>query len=421
MPGPWPRCSSSCSAIPKRRRSARFAGQIGDPRSIEPLCALLESDREDVRREARGALAHLSRQPLGAEEKKRVLAALGSGAREGTPAPGRSSRGEEAHVATNPPTTPLPIPPVEPRRDHTTQLPSAKPAAVTMNIADLRPGFVLLERYRIIEKIGHGGFGAVYLVEDAAIQEDVILKVLNPMLSEDEKQLQRFIQELKLTRRITHKNVIRIFDFLDLGGAHAVSMEYCPGRDLGHLLDDEGPMEASRLLRLILQVSAGLAAAHDAGVVHRDIKPSNILIGAADQVKIVDFGLAWAHARVGSRLTSSGLLIGTPEYMAPELIQGDVADHRADIYSVGIMMYEMLSGKKPYASDNPVRILFQHLEGDLVPLRDLVPGLSPEVGALVERCMARDPEGRPADVRELGVLADRALQHGTQAGCESHG
>jgi serine/threonine-protein kinase len=155
--------------------------------------------------------------------------------------------------------------------------------------------------------------------------------------------------------------------------------------------------------------------------VHRDIKPSNILIGAEDEVKIVDFGLAWAQKRVGSRLTRSGLLIGTPEYMAPELIQADEADHRVDIYSVGIMLYEMLSGKKPYAGENPVRILFQHLEGDQVPLQQLVPNLKPEVLELVVRCMAREPGNRPADVRELRALLHRALESSIKVECEDHG
>jgi serine/threonine-protein kinase len=259
----------------------------------------------------------------------------------------------------------------------------------------------------VIRQVGKGGFGAIYLVEDTAVQEELILKILNPQLSSDETALRRFVQELKLTRAITHGNVIRIYDLLDLKGAHAVSMEYFPSKDLGKVIRSQGSLDALRTLRIAIQTCEGLAAAHGEGVIHRDMKPANILVGEQDAVKIVDFGLAAAEQQLGSRLTKSGLLIGTPEYMAPEQISGGEVDHRADIYSVGILLYEMLSGKKPFTADTPVKILFQHLEGEAEPLGRLVEGLPLDLEYLVTCSMARDPDDRPRTAGDLLEMLHR--------------
>jgi serine/threonine-protein kinase len=260
----------------------------------------------------------------------------------------------------------------------------------------------LLNRYRVVQHIGRGGFGAIYLVEDTAVQDRIIFKILNSHLSEDEGAIRRFVQELKLTRKITHRNVIRIYDLIDLGGAHAVSMEYFPGRDLGKVLTEAGKLDPWRSLGILAQACDGLAAAHEAGVVHRDIKPGNILVGVDDEVKIVDFGLAWAEQRVGSRLTKSGLLIGTPEYMAPEQIRGEEADHRVDVYGLGIVLYEMITGRPPFTAETPVKILFQHLEGEARPMSELSEGVPPEIEALTAAAMAREPDERIGSAVELG-------------------
>jgi serine/threonine-protein kinase len=270
-------------------------------------------------------------------------------------------------------------------------------------------GTLLLERFRIVRKIGRGGFGVVYLVEDAKIEEELILKILHPQLSADETMAQRFVQELKLTRKITHKNVIRIYDFLDLGGAHAVSMEYFPGRDLATLVEESGHIPLRKSLGILAQVCEGLSAAHAQGVIHRDIKPGNILVGAGDVTKILDFGLASSQQHAGSKLTQSGILIGSPDYMAPEQITGDPADHRADLYSLGIVMYELFSGTRPFAAETPVKVLFQHLEGNVEPLGKRVAGLPPGVEALVGAAMARDPNARPASAQELRAWIEREI------------
>ena len=266
-----------------------------------------------------------------------------------------------------------------------------------------------MDRYTIRRRIGEGGFSAVYLVRDEAVGEDVILKILNPQLSADEVALKRFVKELRLTRRLTHERIIRLYDFLDLGGAHAVSMEYFPGKDLGKLIDAEGPLPVRRVLGIASQICEGLEAAHAAGIVHRDIKPANVLVGEGDKVKIVDFGLASGSQQMESRLTKSGFLIGTPEYMAPEQIRGDGVDSRADIYSLGVLLYEMLSGKQPYTADTPVKVLFLHLEGEAAPLRERVPGLPAEVERLVTWTMARERDDRPENARELQAAIEGVL------------
>jgi serine/threonine-protein kinase len=221
--------------------------------------------------------------------------------------------------------------------------------------------------------------------------------------------IKRFVQELKLTRAITHPNVIRIHDFLDLGGARAVSMEYFPSRDLGKIIRTETSLPPLRGLKILDQVCEGLIAAHRVGVVHRDIKPANILVGQDDVVKIVDFGLAAAEQQMGSRLTKSGILVGTPEFMAPEQISGGEVDHRADFYSLGILMYEMFSGKRPYTADTPVKVLFLHLEGTPTPLSKLVPELPGNVISLTMDCMAKEAKDRPQSAEELQARVRDAL------------
>jgi serine/threonine-protein kinase len=389
--------------------------EIGDRRALEGLCGLMDAERKEIRQAASEALRSFPSAGLSPEDRiqlSEALARAGLKADPGTPmrvggqrSRSRSGLGPETgrsistpmpYAATPHPTASTPPPHGAP--------PAQDPASggfPAPNFSELPPDTVLLNRFRVLRTIGKGGFGVVYLVHDAAIQDNIILKVLNPQLSMDEGAIQRFVRELKLTRKITHKNVIRIHDLLDLGGVRAVSMEYFPGRDLGKIIKLEEQVEIRRALLIMANVCEGLAAAHIAGVIHRDVKPANILVGEGDAVKIVDFGLASARQQFESRLTKSGLLVGTPEYMAPEQIRGNVIDPRTDLYSVGILMYETLAGEKPFTGETAVQILFQHLEGKAQPLsrhrKDLAPGLE----ALVERAMAREPDQRHQSAEEL--------------------
>jgi len=424
----------------------RALGAIGHPRTLRSLVVLLDSPVPEIRREAQEALQEFPRGELSSDDRNFLHEVLARAhvqsansieipmrVRGTTPGasllrdhPFASPLGGDPtprspHVdgpgltgRDNPPRRQLNFIPTagDPGRPAAPPIRRETAGALGMNFSDLAEGQEFLDRYRILRKVGRGGFGTVYLAHDAVIQEDIILKVLNPQLSMDDTAARRFIQELKLTRRVSHKSVIRIHDFLDLGGARAISMEYFPGKDLGRLLTEGGPLDLVRVLRIGAQVCDGLAAAHAEGVIHRDIKPPNILVGENDDTRLVDFGLASVHQSTGdgSRLTKSGLLIGTPEYMAPEQITGDSVDHRVDLYSLGIVLYEAASGTKPYAAETPVKVLFQHLEGGATPLHGLISTCPEVVSELVARAMAREPNDRPGSALELRSMIDRALE-----------
>ena len=216
------------------------------------------------------------------------------------------------------------------------------------------------------------------------------------------------MQELKLTRRITHRNVIRIYDLLDLDGAHAISMEHFAARDLGAVLKQDGPMNVARTMHLAEQVLEGLSAAHETGIVHRDIKPANLLLGEDQLVKIVDFGLASVGQGTKSRLTQSGILVGTPEYISPEQITGHEVDSRTDLYSLGVVLYEAMSGKQPFAGANAVNVLFQHLECDVPPLKEVAAGIPDAINDLVMRSMSRFANDRPESAKDMLEILRRA-------------
>ncbi len=416
---------------------AKALGALGDPRALGPLAAQLDGERADVREQALAALVQFPREKLAREERllleetlrrhpaasapgtMGVMGVMGTiGTMAGSPALGQPVAPPSAPTPSGFSTSALSLSPVPGATPVTPGRAAGPPGAPgpanppsdalrRIRYADLPEGTLLLGRYRVLRTVGKGGFGAVYLVEDSAIEEEIILKILNPQLSLDETAAQRFVRELKLTRRITHRNVIRIHDFIDLDGAYAVSMEYFPGRDLRAILAQEGPLDPARALHIAGQVLEGLAAAHAEGVIHRDIKPGNILVDANDTAKVVDFGLASARQTAGTRLTQSGLLIGSPEYMAPEQISDEAVDHRSDLYALGIVLYEALSGVRPYSAETPVKVLFQHLEGQAEPLNRRVPALPPGVCDLVHRAMARNPGDRPADADALRALIDR--------------
>ena len=395
---------------------ARALGELGHADAVRPLCRLATSSDEEGRREAVSALRALDSKDLPPELRTALQTVLKQTPASNTPisggnAPLRVERAGqpmdlESLRNNRAPAKRAPTPSTD--GTLTPSSPSATPAPV-LNYHHLPSDTILLDRYLVRRRIGQGGFSAVYLVHDQAVQEEMILKILNPQLSTDDVALRRFVQELKVTRRLTHERIIRLYDFLDLGGAHAVSMEYFPGRDLGKVIDAEAPLPTRRVLGIAVQICEGLAAAHAGGVIHRDIKPANVLTGKDDTVKICDFGLASGGQQIGSRLTKSGFLIGTPEYMAPEQISGEEVDHRADIYSLGVLLYEMLCGIQPFAGETPVKVLFQHLEGEAKPLRDMVPGISSEVEELVGWTMARERRARPADANELKTAIENLL------------
>jgi eukaryotic-like serine/threonine-protein kinase len=285
----------------------------------------------------------------------------------------------------------------EPAPDSTTSV-----AEAILDATILVPGMVLAERYRVVRQIGQGGFGTVVLVEDTMVGEQLILKFLNPHMAADTRMIKRFIHELRYARRVTHENVIRIHDFLRIEQACAISMEYFPSHSLSAEMPRHTPMPPQRALRILWYICRGMHAAHQVKIIHRDLKPPNVLISDAGVVKIVDFGLAAAVSDTATRLTRTGALLGTPLYMAPEQVQNRTIDVRTDIYSLGIMMYEMFTGRPPYYGNNPMTILYQHLEGKATPPRELNAALAPELEAIVLKAMAVDPAQRFQTMEALG-------------------
>ncbi len=382
---------------------------IADPRVVEPICRLVSSQNTEVRREAVQALTLLNKtaeldpdarrylqetlESVGVHADRTKIRPLevrgGFGPESDRPAEVQRRATEEGveHASGS---GPSPSGETKPA-----------PRERMLNFQQLDPGTVLNDRYRVVERIGGGGFGTVYLVEDVVVREELVLKILAPHLSLDANMIRRFVQELRLTRRITHKNVIRIYDLLDLEGAHGISMEYFAGRDLGHVLRRDGPLSAARVARIATQVLEGLVAAHELGIIHRDIKPANILVGDDDITKIVDFGLASVGQSTKSRLTASGILVGTPEYISPEQITGQAVDGRTDLYSLGTVMYELLSGKPPFGGENAVNVLFQHLESTIPPIADAVPGVPRPLSDLVAAAMSRSMDARPLSAAEM--------------------
>lgn len=269
-----------------------------------------------------------------------------------------------------------------------------------IDVATLEPGVVLGERYRVIRRVGQGGFSTVFLVEDTMVHEEVSLKILDPQVALDGIMIKRFIHELRCARKVTHENVIRIYDFTMLGQSYAISMEYFPGHSLDKELQDGKPLNIKRGLKMLWDVCRGVGAAHQVDVVHRDLKPPNILLNDQGVVKIVDFGVAAVTSDMNTRLTRVGTLIGTPTYMAPEQVRSRDIDTRTDIYSLGVIMYEIFTGHPPYMGED-MAVLFQHVEGNPVPPRQVNPDLPPGLEDIILKAMAVDPGQRFQSFDEL--------------------
>jgi serine/threonine-protein kinase len=270
-----------------------------------------------------------------------------------------------------------------------------------LDISTLTPGDVIEGRYKYIEKIGKGAFGTVLLMQDQIVDERLILKFLNPNVSSDEEMMKRFVHELRYSRMITHKNVIRIYDFLYLQGSYAISMEYFPSHTLSHEIPDGKPMSFDKALRFSNDIATGMAIAHQAGVIHRDLKPANILVNNDGLLKIVDFGVAAAASSGDTQLTKTGYVIGSPKYMAPEQILGKKVDETADVYSVGVIMYEMVTGVPPYSRGDHMSVMYQHVQGKAKSCQELNPKIPDAYAAVIAKSMSVDKSKRYKSMEEL--------------------
>jgi len=272
--------------------------------------------------------------------------------------------------------------------------------------ADLALGHLFANRYHIDSILGRGGMGVVYKATDTQLDETVAIKTLpGDVMTRSPEDLERFKREIRLARRITHRNVLRTFDYGEAEGVYFISMEFVRGYTLAELLDeaDERRVAMRAAVGLTRQICRGLQAAHEQGIIHRDIKPQNVLVDAKGEAKLMDFGIA-RLAEAPEGVTQQGLIIGTPHYMSPEQVQGKQLDPRSDVYSLGVLIYEMLIGRRPFESSSLTGVLTAHITEAPKPPIDLRPDISPAMNKVILRCLAKDPAARYANAGAL--LAD---------------
>jgi eukaryotic-like serine/threonine-protein kinase len=403
----------------------RALGKIGDAKLVDSLLPLMARPEREIRIEAIQALGKL------VDEKRvdQLRAELQNQAATADQTMNRMIAATLAELdkrmlSTSLTPSPSQLPPtLRPSAATTTPTPSEaartmlisevgaapKQADGRLDISTLKPGDIIEGRYKYIDKIGRGAFGTVLLMEDTVVDERLILKFLNPNVSGDEEVMKRFVHELRYSRKITHKNVIRIYDFLYIQGNYAISMEYFPSHTLGAEVVNEKPMELKRAVGFGMDLCTGMTVAHQVGIVHRDLKPANVLINQEGLLKIVDFGVAAAQREGDTQLTKTGYVIGSPKYMAPEQILGKKVDARADIYAVGVILYEMLTGVPPYSRGDHMAVMYQHVQGKARVAKEVNTALPPSLSDVIMKAMAVDKTKRYQTMDELRAALEQHL------------
>lgn len=407
----------------------RALAAIGDTRAAPVIAQKLESDDEAILREAVNALEAMT----DAKSAEAVLAGLVLLARREV-APDVAQAASRAHAAISARVRGRPVSvdsdqraalPLQSGRTRVmqavakastvaaTETGSQHPAAArpsvsaptlvseSIDIGKLQVGQVIGGRYRLKRELGRGGFGVVLLVDDLMVAEEIALKLISPHLTEDEVAITRMIHEVRYARKITHENVIRIHDFVSFGKTYAMSMEYFASVPLTRKIRRGRKLDRHEALRMVRDILRGMAVAHAAGIVHRDLKPANILVNEEGVLKIVDFGLAAAMSHTNSRVTKTGHLVGTPTYMAPEQVRGLQIDQRTDLYALGVIMCEMFTGVPPYVSDNPMGVLYQHIEGKKVRPSEHNPDVTSELEGVILKAMAVNADERYQSAAEM--------------------
>lgn len=286
---------------------------------------------------------------------------------------------------------------------------------------DPMTGRLLDGRYLMGSRIARGGMASVYEATDTRLQRTVAVKIMHPGMGDDEEFAARFVREARAAARLSHPNVVAVYDQGADDGTVFLAMELVPGHTLRDTIAKESPMSPAKALALLEPVLSALAAAHRAGLVHRDVKPENVLIADDGRIKVADFGLAKAVSADTQHTATSGVLIGTVSYLAPELVVAGSADARADVYAAGVVLYELLTGVKPHEGETPIQVAYKHVHHDVPPPSALVPDLPPYVDALVARATSREPGLRPADASVLLHQVHRvsnALSHGVRDDAE---
>jgi serine/threonine protein kinase/lipoprotein NlpI len=265
--------------------------------------------------------------------------------------------------------------------------------------ADLKRGSLFAGRYEIIELLGCGGMGRVYRAEDRKVHEEIALKILSPDIATDPSTIERFSNELKLARKIAHRNVCKMYDLGEADGMHYLAMEYVAGEDLKNMIRMSGALGVGTTIKLAKQTCAGLAEAHRLGVIHRDLKPSNIMIDKEGVSHIMDFGIARSIKMKG--ITRVGLVVGTPEYMSPEQVEAEEPDQRSDIYSLGVILYEMVTGRVPFGGDTPFAVGMKHKSETPKDPKEINPGLPESLCRLIMTCLEKKKEKRYQNVEQM--------------------
>ena len=395
----------------------RAIGKIGDQKSIEQLLPLLLRPESEIKVEVINALTKLADEGRADTIRHRLQSVAAGGDGTLSQAAVRAvqeldNRFSSTQIAANQQAQKMQEPSktlLIDNQELAKVIKQNEAQAAKLDINTLQPGDIIEGRYKFIEKIGKGAFGTVLLIEDTVVEERLILKFLNPNVSSDEEMMKRFVHELRYSRKITHKNVIRIYDFLYIQGNYAISMEYFPSHTLGGEIVNEKPVELKRAIKFGIDIATGMAVAHQVGIVHRDLKPANILIDNEGLLKIVDFGVAAAQSQGDTQLTKTGYVIGSPKYMAPEQILGKKVDERADIYSVGVILYEMLCGVPPYSRGDHMSVMYQHVQGKARPPIEINSTIPPDLNALVIKCMSLDKTKRAQSMDELRLSLEKFL------------
>lgn len=266
----------------------------------------------------------------------------------------------------------------------------------------LGKGELFAGRFELIEELGAGGMGIVYRTYDKKVGEEIALKILHPEIALDERTVERFRNEIKLARRISHRNVCRMHELHEEGKTLFITMEYVSGQDLKGLIKEPGALTTGRALSIAKQVAEGLCEAHNLGVIHRDLKPQNFMVDKEGTAKIMDFGIARSLRAAG--MTAEGMIIGTPEYMAPEQVEGLEADQRTDIYAMGAILFEMVTGRVPFEGDSPLSVAYKHKNEPAPPPRKLNAEIPEPFNKLILRCLEKEKDNRYQTAEEL--LAD---------------